>query len=497
MAQWVDAQLPRRGEVQVGISGTSITTDRRFLADGTNQPLSEALALNLDNQIVPALNDLDTALAALFASLDLGDTQSSTLGPVSYDVLLERTRLPISVTFGLTDWLAPFAVVPIAIGKSFVGTELDSMLAEAGETATAFGENPDAFFASLESSISQLESIVQADTLSSGLQSQAEALLSDAQTLEAGLADLRALEYMLTSTGVNGASLLAFYEQMRSGFSTFEVDLAELDLAQPIDGELARELSSGPEFGIEPLQNRDTGFRFGDIEVGVRLQPLNTFPRRPGEPISTFSVRVRARFDALWRFASGSEPAANRITDVGTGDGQPDLEFRTAWDLTLGRRFWLSAFGSYNIQLEADIERLITDRGSPIQLGAFTTPVRWDPGDVLTLVAAPRFNLTQDITFSFLYVYARQGHDNVSPTTGTATDGAFSLSDIEQGTKYSARSVGFAARYASTSWSGHERPGIPAEVEFRYLNTTSGSGGFAPDRNVWEVAVRLYKTIFR
>ena len=29
------------------------------------------------------------------------------------------------------------------------------------------------------------------------------------------------------------------------------------------------------------------------------------------------------------------------------------------------------------------------------------------------------------------------------------------------------------------------------------LGSTAHSGGYAPDRNVWEVAVRLYKTIFR
>ncbi len=85
----------------------------------------------------------------------------------------------------------------------------------------------------------------------------------------------------------------------------------------------------------------------------------------------------------------------------------------------------------------------------------------------------------------------------------TAADGAppdtagFHPTDTQTGSEYTARSLGFAARYASTEWAGDRRRGIPVEVELRYLQTNSARDGFAPKENVWQVGLRLYGVIFR
>ena len=492
--QWIDAQQPRQGEVQIGLTGSSATSDRRFLPDGSSQLLAEALGIELDRVVVPALDTLNATLAAVFSDLGLGTPESSTLGPVSYDVLLERTSLPLSVNLGVTDWLAPFVVIPFVKGKSFPVTQVDSSAANAGPSSTAFDGDADSFFNELDAGISALESIIAADTLPADLQSQAEGLLADAQTIQAGLQDIRDEEYAPTDSGGNGRALAGFYEDVRGGFNDLAVTLPELALAQPVDGSTAAALSSGPEFGIEEIMNTNTGWKLGDIELGVSVQPLNTF-RLHREPKK---LLIRGRFDALYRLATGTPPAASLLTAVGTGDGQPDLEFRTVWDVAWGRRFWLSAAFTYNIQFAADVERLVTDPASPIQLGAFTTPVRWDPGDIITLAAAPRFNLSRAITFSLLFAFKHRGVDKVMETVGTATDGAFSITEIERGTEYSTTSFGFAARYSATNWTGDgRRPALPAEIELRYRKTVSGSGGLAPRRSVWEVGVRYYVGILR
>ena len=493
-SQWIDAQLPLRGELQFGLTGLSATVNGRFLPDGTRQPSSAFLAVELDAQVAPALDTLDAVLAGLFPNLGLAAPQTSTLGPVSYDILFEQTRVPLSLTLGITGWLAPFVNVPFVRGRSFVVPQVDSAQALAGPGGSAFGGSPDLFLSGLNSSIVQLESIVAADTLPAGEQAAAAALLADAQTLETGLTDISDETYVPTGGGANGQALLQFYEALRSGFEGFQVTLPDLELAQAVNGQEATALTSGPQFGIDPPSSQDTGWKFGDIEAGVSVQPINTFGRSPSRGGSKF--RVRGKFDALWRFATGSEPAASQIGDLGSGDGQPDLELRSAFDVAWGRRLWLSAFAGYNIQFAGDIERLITDPAAPIQIGAYTTPVRWDPGDILTLGVAPRFNLAQAVTISFVYFYQHHGMDEVTPTAGTVTDDAFSLSDIEIGTEYSTESLGFAIRYSSTSWTGEERgPAIPAEVELRYSKTVSGSQGFAPDVNVWQVGVRYYLKI--
>lgn len=495
-AQWLDAQLPRRGELQVSVSGHNLTADERFAFDGSVQPLSAVFAVQLDARLVPALDTLDTTLAGVFASLQLPAPEASNLGVFRHDVLFERTRAPISLTFAVTDWLAAFAVVPIVEGKSFVGSALDSLTVNAGPSASAFGGNADAFFTGLADGIATLESAVLADTLPPDLQAQAEALLADARNWEAGLTGLRGLEYVPTDSSDPGRELTGSYEELRGGFQEFEVELPALSLSRALSVSEALLLSSGEEFGIEPIQDRSTGIKFGDIELGISLQPFNTFRRRPDQPRARFPIR--ARLDALWRFASGSAPRPERLMDLGAGDGQPDLEFRSTLDVGYGRRIWLSLFAGYNLQLEATSERLISSPAAPIQLGAHVARVNWDPGDVLTLAAAPRLNLTRNITFSALFVLRRRGEDRVTAAgSATPADSAFQPADAQAGSKYSARSLGFAARYASTEWAGDRRRGTPAEVELRYLRTNSARDGFAPKENVWQVALRLYGVLFR
>jgi hypothetical protein len=491
-AQWLDAQLPRRGELQVGVSGQNLTVDERFEPGGSRQPLSEVFAVRFDARLLPALDTLDAALAGLFASLDLPAPEPSSLGVLRHDALLEQTSAPISLTFGVTDWLAAFAVVPIVKGKSFVGSALDSLAVNAGPIASAFGGDADAFFTGLGDGIAALDSI--AGTLPPD--PRAVALLNDARTLETGLTGLRGLAYVPTDSSDAGRELTGRYEALRAGFQEFEVELPTLSLSRTINVSEALLLSSGEEFGIEPTQGRSTGIKLGDIELGVSLQPFNTFRRRPQQPRARFPVR--ARLDALWRFASGSAPRPERLMDLGAGDGQPDLEFRSTLDVGYGTRIWLSLFAGYNLQLETTTERLISSPESPIQLGAYVARVHWDPGDVLTLAAAPRLNLTRNITFSALYVLRRRGEDRVTAADGAPPDAAgFHPTDTQTGSEYTARSLGFAARYASTEWAGDRRRGIPVEVELRYLQTNSARDGFAPKENVWQVGLRLYGVIFR
>ncbi len=494
-AQWVDAQLPRRGELQVGITGQNATFDQRFTLDGTRQPLSDVFRVTLDTQLVPPLDSLDTALADLFSALGLETPEPSGLGVLRYDVLVERTNVPISLTFGVADWLAVSASVPVVKGKSFVEASLDSAVAGAGLTATAFGGDPDALLQGLSVGIAALESIVAADTLPGDRQAEATQLLADGRALEVGLGELRGLSYVPTDSGGAGRSLTAFYEELRSGFRGFELELPELSLAGPLAAEEAIGLSSGPEFGIQAPGPRSSGIKFGDIELGISLQPLNTFRRRSGRQRPRVPLRVR--LEALWRLPSGDAPEPDHLMDVGTGDGQTDIELRSTLDVGFGSRIWLSLFAGYNLQMETELERLVTTPAAPIQPGAYAALVRWDPGDVLTLIAAPRFNFTRAITFSGLFIWTRRSEDSVEALGEIPAGALFTPADLVAGSEYSARIYGFAARFASTDWAGDRRSGLPAEVELRYLRTASARDGYAPRRSVWEVGLRFYPSLFR
>jgi hypothetical protein len=485
--QWIDAEMPRRGELQIALSGQNLSVDQWFTSDGTLQPLSSLYSAVLDSRLVAPLDSLDGVLADFYPALGLTAPDPSSLGLVEYDVLLERTHAPISLRFSPLDWLAAFTVVPLVRGQSFVGLQLDSATAAAGRVELAFGGD---LLPGLGTGIAELEAIIAADTLPPDRQAQATSLLSNARTMEGGLLELQQQQYVPTDSSAAGRDLAGFYDQMQSDFQSFDVTVPGLELSQPITSQEAAALTSGQEFGIDPIEERDTGIKFGDIELGLSLQPLNTFRPPADRPRPTFPVR--ARFDALYRFPTGTPPTPERITDVGTGDGQPDIELRGTLDVGLGSRFWLTAYAGYNMQLAADVRRLITSPLAPIQPGAYIATVNWDPGDVLTLIAAPRFNFTQVITFSGLFVLTRRGRDQVEPVDPIDPGAPFVPSDLEVGTEYDAFSVGFSARYATTNWTGARRSSFPVDVELTHLKTKSASGGIAPQRNIWQVSVRFY-----
>jgi hypothetical protein len=492
-AQWIDAQQPLGGEFQIGIEGGSQSTRARFTPDGQKQTFPEAFWAIIDSELEPGLSSLDSVLAVFYPALGLEAPPPSLLSRVSYDVLIEHTRVPISVSFGATDWLSVFGVVPLVKGKSFVGTLLNDR--SAGDSITAFGGDAAGFLQGLNTGITDLEAIVAADTLGPVDQARAEALLAQAQVMEAGLTDLSSETFVPTNIESTGQELSDLYVSMQSGFDSFDLSIPDLALAAPIDTARAVGMTSGPEWGIEAPETRDTGLKFGDMELGLSLQPLNSFRATPRDPRP--KVPMRLKLDALYRFPTGAPPAPNRIFDPGTGQGQPDIEVRGTFDIAYGSRFWMSLYASYNLQLEADIERLVTTPAAPIQLGAYTALVRWNPGDVLTLAVAPRFNLTRVITFAGLYRYQKHGLDAFAAAEAIDPGAAFVPSDLALGTEWNSSSVGFAARYQTTDWSGDRRRGLPMEVELRYLKVVSGRNGYVPERSSWEIASRFYWGLFR
>ena len=492
-AQWLDARFPRRGQLQVEFGPGFATFDSRFRPDGSVQSTAEVYSALIGPGLVPELVALNDTIGNVFSRLGLPPPEKNpTLGRLHLDVLNERTRAPFTITWAVTDWLAVSGTVPIVNAAAFVGSGVDSATAGAGNTL--FGGNPDAFFTDLDQAISQLESMVAADTLAPDRQAAAQALLDRARDVEAGLQAFHGLAYGPTDTGAAGVALHQLYDGLTAGFEGFGIMPPELTLAEPVDGDALAGFVSGSAFGTQPFRpRRVTGTKFGDLEVGLSLQPINTFPS-PRNGSAT--VRVRARLDARYRFANATPRLASRLFDPGVGAGFPDAHLSSTVDLAFGRRFWLSAFGTFDLRREAEMAWLFTSPASPIQRGAFVAPAHWDPGDVWSAGIAPRFNLTPAITFSALFARTHHGRDRLTPVNALPTDAPFSPADQERGSRYTGRILGFGLRYASTEWDGTRRSGLPLEVELRYRLWVGADGGYAPRLRVWEVGARWYPSLY-
>src|SRR5207253_1663741 len=83
----------------------------------------------------------------------------------------------------------------------------------------------------------------------------------------------------------------------------------------------------------------------GDIELSVTSQLFNSFGDAPSS-----ATKWRGSLAGVIRLGTGHRPRQGRPFDVGTGDGQTDLEVRGAVDMLFRDRLLTTFAGTYTQQ---------------------------------------------------------------------------------------------------------------------------------------------------
>ncbi|HEX8906852.1 MAG TPA: hypothetical protein VF771_18525, partial [Longimicrobiaceae bacterium] len=457
-----DARVLPRGYVELRGGGVYTQWNSLFGSGGT-VPLGALFGTQLqplaDQLLEPVLPPLQTGLAAFFAGT-AGQVQnpvspdSVTAGLVNAGLAGDVRRAPFTLSYGLTSRIMVGVTVPFERNA----TSVSALLLRGGNV----GVNPAA-----DSNAAILGRISSQYAALGG-----QALLPVTGTAAAVELQRRAKELAhdtlnLPERAVNLNDLLA------------NTTLAAL---------------LGPEEKAALQQvSGATPFLLGDIEVGARIQLLNSVREYP-VPDTGRAKGMRSTLAVNLRLPTGARADTFFLLVNPRESGHLGFSADLYNDFFLARKFWVSASAGYTQLFAADVLRhpFSAERPFPADSAAPRTLHR-EPGARIRASLMPRYRLTREFTFAAAYRFEHAG-----ATTYTAgDDGDILLGPVERTDAWTAHSFGFGASYSTINAFMRGKTPFPLEFSILYHNSVAGSG-FAPHAGTIEAGGRiLYQLVGR
>lgn len=266
----------------------------------------------------------------------------------------------------------------------------------------------------------------------------------------------------------------------------------------------AQTVLTDPRFGVaaDPLQTVERS-HIGDIEIGAKFLLLDSFRARGQDRLTPSGLNWRASVGANLRLGTGQTDSPQNFVDVGTGDGQTDVEMRGFFDVLYGSRFWTSVIGRYGIQLADELVVRISDRPEQRLTAAYRQQkVQRNLGDYWEFEANPRFALSDYVGLMAHYLYRYKAEDRYTGTFAidSATTGfgpvTLDARTLNLETERMEHRLGGGISFSTVAAFTRGKAKIPLEVTYFHFQTTKGAGGSQPKIFSDQVQVRLYTRIF-
>ncbi|HEX4683976.1 MAG TPA: hypothetical protein VH277_14755 [Gemmatimonadaceae bacterium] len=248
------------------------------------------------------------------------------------------------------------------------------------------------------------------------------------------------------------------------------------------------------ETGYDTLQSPDRS-SIGDISIGATYQLSNTFP----DSIPDDGFHQRVAVNATGRIGTGEPANRNRLFDNPTGYGQPGLVLGAAGDFAWGRRWEVSALGSYTMQFgSVDVSRVPNTAYAAFPL---TEPLggTYSAGNVLSITVLPRIGLARYFSINGVYSLVHVAADQYLAPASPAEPDASAIESVLLpiaaapfgNDAATLQQIGFGFSYSTSQLL--RAPGrIPAEVSFRHFETLSVFGGPAPKAIQDQITLRIF-----
>ena len=517
-----DATVVRRGTARVGAQITWSSYNQTYGPGGALEALGAPLSPDTLGLLqVETLAPIETALRALAQQ----PTANVTLGPLSTDFRVRIARTSVVVDLGLTSRIQLTGRLPYEHTISEVVFEANPR----GVTANPanIGVNP--ALATLTSPAAAqnrrlVDSLYRASAeLSTRLQrcasnpgdpvcadrARVEALVLEARTFAAGVASTYGIGadtslgrlFVPTSNSGLQAAIAGRVASLNTAFKTYIPQLSVWDT--PFPAQVAITTAQTQELLTRQLEIAPIGVversHIGDVEVGAKVLLLDTFGT-PERARASGGRGFRFAVGGLVRFGTAQIDRPDDLVDVGTGDGQMDIEASGYADLVLGRRFWMSAIARYGVQMEDELPlRIPNVPRNPFLMAYREQLVNRDLGDYLVFEATPRYVYNDYLSLSAQWTYRRKGEDTY---TGLFTvPGSDSLpvnldaSLLGVDTEQTEQIVSGGLAFSTLRAYDRGRSRLPLEVHFLHTQSLSGSG-FASKRFSSQVQVRYYTKLF-
>ncbi|MBA3467018.1 MAG: hypothetical protein H0T21_06375 [Gemmatimonadaceae bacterium] len=521
-----DALVLPRGVLRVRVLGQFTEFNERYgldtpgRPDGALEPLGVDLTLDTLGVLqFPNLASLQAGLRSLSGIPNFGLTLGNTVVGISNRV----TAIPIVIEAGLTSKLSVGVTIPYVRTRSNV-----TFLANTGGFQGNVGFNPAlgnptaiaqnmAFAAQFSSAAAQLNASLTACLGSTAPQcaalnaqrGNAQALIASASQFAAGVGQIYSTSPFVPIAGTDAQlaidARVAAFKALYASFGVTSITTTGPFASQTrLTARDAQQILTQPAFGVlsDPLQTVDRG-HIGDIDIGGEFALFDTFGGSTEARMSPKGLNYRAAVGAVVRLPTGQGDSPNNFTDLGTGQGQTDLEGRFFGDVLIGSRFWQSFVVRYINQL-ADNEFIrITDLpGRTLAPQYRRQKVERDLGNVFEFETTPRVVINQFFAVSGMYFFRRKSEDSYKgmytiPAGETGfTDITLNAATLNLETEAREHRIGGGISFSNLYAFEQGKAKIPFEVTYLHWQTTGGSGGNQPKFFTDQIQLRLYSRLF-
>ncbi|MEO6067865.1 MAG: hypothetical protein ABIQ41_07790 [Gemmatimonadales bacterium] len=482
------AQLPQigapRGQLRIEIGG-NFSVANRSLFNG-----SAPLHGEWDGEFGVDLDRNLFATESMVRTITGNGSYRLSGGRSSVTASTQKGTAIISAALGVTRRITLFGTLPFVRARAQTSLRLDSATANAGFNPAdpAFGTpagavQTAAFFAQFQAALNTLSTNIGNGSYDSDPVQKALAIqtLADGNILQSQIGSLllgTISPLVPLASSPEGVTILGLVDGLQGtlsgplGVGGFTTDPA-LPGAKLTDSDFRSYLTK-PAGDVQGFYRGDEILqRPGDIEMGM----VYTIVDRP-------AFRVAAT--GLVRLPTGLLDRSEDFFDVGTGDGQTDLEGRIAADLTAGPIGARLSFG-HNRQLARDLARRVNPLDQPIAYQFTLSTVSLDPGDETTLGIEPFLRFAPGFALAFGAFRWSHGADDMrfagsgAPVAASAVAPSRSATALQAGMTYS-------------SFAGIRGRGTPIEARWAYRSVVSASGGRVDKtRTLWFQMRAYYK----
>jgi hypothetical protein len=493
------------GRVRLDFAPSYWSWDRRFGitpgGDAESEKLGDDLADPDGTALFPGLTDLQEELRGL---LDDGSYEAR-LGETRGSITREMSRIDTGLRVGVFDWFTVGVTVPWVKGRTAVDVAFRPAVgADLGLNPRLTDEGSvDALLSSLSSAAAAAAAYAssvcgsdpgdpcgQAQALAgraSSFRDRAQAAYSaspffpssDSETAISLAGSLTALSAALVDAGLPGiATGWTFAEGVMSteGLSTLATD---------------------PAAGIRGgrLETWDGLWAMGDVEVSAGLRLLRGEVRDSGAVRPRFAYGLSA--GGMVRLGTGTVDSVDVLLDMGSGDGQMDMEGRVDGFVQVGSRLDVRGGFRYGVQQAVTLARRVGPHEEVLVPIGNTRTVVWTPGDYTYIDVSPRYRLTPDLSLAVDYRRYHKGEDAYEIFGDQAFFGeAVDVGLLSHETEMTAQEVAVGVRY-STMGSWREGLGAPPlEMGVRLVRTVAGAGGNVPKATRLEFSMSVFKRIW-
>lgn len=485
------AQLPPvgvpAGVVRLELDGAIETYDRRFLAGHREGYAADLSSPALGSDRIPLLADADARVGRVIGN----PSYRINLGALSTDAHADVGTGFLGLSLGLTNQITIFGRIPLVRARVQSRLALSSASADAGLNPGQADQLP--FFGEFDLALTTLSNKLAAGDYDGNptQKALAEATLADATALRADLFGLladptTASPALPTNASAAGTAIdtriTALQNTLASSLDVPGFSLTpELPQAPMTQAELVEMLSSsnGP-FRLRLGESKVT-FR-GDAEAGASLTLLDGWDR------GTSRGGLRAALSALMRLPTGRREQSDRPLDIGTGDGQTDVQVDLVTDIGAGR-FGARLNGTYVRQLPANILTRVTPASQPLVGVDRLALVRWNPGDVIAVGLRPFYRLARTLAFQAGVEHWSRSTDRFSYASPADALPGIDPNILGEGSRVNATMLSVGITYANPGGLRPGGAGLPVNASWAYERILRAGGGRVPDTH--RVAARF------